>query len=159
MAVNFKPTIMDPMEWHKEGFTISTDKSKLNIELVHAYLSKDSYWAQQIPVAVVKRSIDNSLCFGVYYENRQIGFARIISDFATFAYLADVFILPEQRGKGLSKWLMQVIIDYPALQGLRRFLLTTKDAHGLYSQFGFIPYPQPERLMTRNDPDMYKSKK
>ena len=159
MQVKYKPTTMEIMQWQKEGYTISADKTKINIDLVHNYLSNDSYWAQEIPLAIVKRSIENSLCFGVYYQGRQIGFARIISDFATFAYLGDVFILPEHRGKGLSKWLMQVILDYPQLQGLRRFLLTTKDAHGLYSQFGFILYPQPERLMTRNNPDIYKLKK
>jgi GNAT superfamily N-acetyltransferase len=147
------------MEWRKEDYSISTDKAKLNIDLVHIYLSNDSYWAQQIPLAIVKRSIENSLCFGVYYQNLQVGFARVISDFATFAYLGDVFILPQHRGKGLAKWLMQVITDFSHLQGLRRFLLTTKDAHGLYTQFGFVPYPQPDRLMTRNNPDIYKSKK
>jgi GNAT superfamily N-acetyltransferase len=147
------------MEWHNGDYSISTDKSKLDIAIIYTYLSQDSYWAEQIPVGIVQRSIENSLCFGLYQKGLQVGFARIISDFATFAYLADVFVLPEHRGKGLSKWMMQVIMDLPDLQGLRRFLLTTRDAHGLYSQFGFTPYAQPERLMTRNDPDIYKSKK
>ena len=150
---------MEILEWKKDNYTISTDKSKIDLESVHHYLSMDSYWAQQIPVAVVKRSIENSLCFGVYDGTAQAGFARVISDFATFAYLGDVFILPEHRGQGLSKWLMEVIVSYPQLQGLRRFLLTTKDAHTLYSQFGFEQYAQPERLMARNYPDMYKAKK
>ena len=147
------------MEWQNGDYSISTDKSKLDIAIIYTYLSQDSYWAEQIPVGIVQRSIENSLCFGLYQKGLQVGFARIISDFATFAYLADVFVLPEHRGKGLSKWMMQVIMDLPDLQGLRRFLLTTRDAHGLYSQFGFTPYAQPERLMTRNDPDIYKSKK
>ena len=147
------------MEWQKDNYLISTDVSKINLDIVHHYLSNDSYWAQHIPVDIVMRSIENSLCFGVYDEQAQIGFARIISDFATFAYLADVFILPAYRGKGLSKWLMDVIVGHPQLQGLRRFLLTTRDAHTLYSQFGFERFPQPENLMTRGIPDPYKLKK
>lgn len=147
------------MEWQKEDYSISTDKSKLDIAVIHSYLSNESYWAEQIPFSIVKRSIDHSLCFGVYYHESQIGFARVISDYATFSYLCDVFILPEHRGRGLSKWLMEVITDFPDLQGLRRYLLTTLDAHGLYAQFGFTPYPQPDRLMARNYPDLYKTKK
>ncbi|MES1221596.1 MAG: GNAT family N-acetyltransferase [Bacteroidota bacterium] len=150
---------MDIMEWQKEDYSISTDKSKLDIAVIHSYLSNESYWAEQIPFSIVKRSIDHSLCFGVYYHESQIGFARVISDYATFSYLCDVFILPEHRGRGLSKWLMEVITDFPDLQGLRRYLLTTLDAHGLYAQFGFTPYPQPDRLMARNYPDLYKTKK
>jgi len=108
---------------------------------------------------LVKRSIENSLCFGMYYQQKQIGFARVISDFATFAYLADVFITPEERGKGLSKWLMQTIIDHPYLQGLRIFTLATKDAHELYAQFGFTLFDKPERWMQKHNPDVYKGKK
>ena len=159
MPEKFKLIHMNIMKWQKEDYIISTDKMKLDIAVIHSYLSNESYWAQQIPVDIVKRSIENSLCFGVYLADQQIGFARVISDFATFAYLGDVFILPEYRARGLSKWLMEVIIDHPDLAGLRRFLLTTSDAHGLYSQFGFVTYPQPERLMTRNNPDIYKTKK
>lgn len=147
------------MEWQNGDYLISTDKMKLDIGIIHTYLSRDSYWAEQVPLSVVVRSIEHSLCFGIYHHGQQVGFARVISDLATFAWLADVFILPEHRGKGLSKWLMQVIIDYPGLQGLRRFLLGTKDAHGLYLQFGFVAYPQPERLMSRSTPDIYKTKK
>jgi len=146
------------MQWQKGDYIISTDKSAIDIPVVHQYLCNDSYWANGIPLDIVTRSIDNSLCFGVYCQEKQVGFARVISDFATFAYLGDVFILPGHRGKGLSKWLMLVIMNYPELQGLRRFILTTKDAHGLYTQFGFSPYPQPERLMGKNDPDIYKKK-
>ncbi|MBS1574469.1 MAG: GNAT family N-acetyltransferase [Bacteroidetes bacterium] len=147
------------MHWQKDDYTISTDQSKLDIKVVHDYLSNESYWAEKIPMDIVKSSIENSLCFGLYYKNIQVGFARVVSDFATFAYLGDVFVLPEHRGRGLSKWMMTLIMNYPQLQGLRRFLLTTKDAHSLYAQFGFVPYPQPERLMAINRPDIYKDKK
>jgi len=144
------------MEFLKKDYSISTDKSKINIELVHDYLCNHSYWAEGIPIETVKKSIDHSLCFGLYNNGRQIGFARVISDFATYAYLADVFIVPEERGKGLSKWMMQVILNHPELQGLRRFVLATKDAHGLYEQFGFIVYPNPDRIMTMNNAEVYK---
>jgi GNAT superfamily N-acetyltransferase len=147
------------MEWIKDDYKISTDKSKINLSTVQDYLCNQSYWAEGIPLSIVRRSIENSLCFSIYYKEEQIGFARVISDYATFAYLADVFVLPAYRGNGLSKWLMDVILDYPDLQGLRRFLLTTKDAHSLYAQFGFVLYPQPERMMTINRPFTYKDKK
>jgi GNAT superfamily N-acetyltransferase len=101
------------MQWQKGDYSISTDKSAIDVPVVHQYLCNDSYWASGIPLDIVTRSIDNSLCFGVYYQAKQVGFARVISDFATFAYLGDVFILPEHRGKGLSKWLMLVIMNYP----------------------------------------------
>lgn len=146
---------MERTEWTKEGYLLSTDKSKIDIEAVHHFLSR-SYWAENIPLDLVQRSIDNSLCFAVYHQQRLIGFARVISDFATFAYLADVFIIPEERGKGLAKWLMSVIMDDPRLRGLRRFTLATRDAHGLYSQFGFTPFDKPDRWMQKHDPDVYK---
>jgi N-acetylglutamate synthase-like GNAT family acetyltransferase len=142
-------------EWKKDDYSISTDKSKIDLNTVHDFLMH-SYWSENIPKDVVKKSIDNSLCFAVYHHENLIGFARVISDFATFAYLADVFILPGQRGKGLSKWLMQVIMDHPDLQGLRRFTLATRDAHGLYAQFGFTSFDRPERWMQKHDPDVYK---
>ena len=145
------------MEWRKDGYLISTDKSKIDIATVHRFLSQ-TYWAEGIPIEIVKRGVDNSLCFAIYRGERLIGFARVITDFATFAYLADVFILPEERGKGLSKWLMRVILDHPRLQGLRRFTLATRDAHGLYAQFGFTPFDKPERWMQRHAPDIYKRK-
>ena len=126
-------------------YTFSTDKTKLDIKVIHDFLST-SYWAQNIPIEIVKRSIENSLCFGVYFNNEQIGFARVISDHATFAYLADVFILEEHRGKGLSKELMKHIMEHPQLQGLRRFCLGTKDAHSLYEKFGFTVIKSPERF-------------
>jgi GNAT superfamily N-acetyltransferase len=143
------------MEWKKGNYFISTDKSKINVKTVHNFLY-GSYWAENIPEEVVERSIDNSLCFGVYHDEQLIGFARVITDFATFAYLADVFITPNERGKGLSKWLMQVILEHPQLRGLRRFVLATRDAHALYAQFGFKLFDKPERWMQRHNPDVYK---
>ncbi len=143
----------------KDGYTISNDPSKIEVETVHEYLSKHSYWAQNIPYAVVQTSIQNSFCFGVFFEGRQVGFARLITDKATFAYLADVFILPEHRGKGLSKWLMQAMQALPELKGLRRWLLGTKDAHGLYAQFGWTPFTdeQTKRFMQLHNPEVYKA--
>lgn len=134
-------------EIKKNDFFISTDKSKLNIAIIHNYLSKESYWAKNIPLRIVKKSIKGSCCFGVYHKKDQVGFARVVTDHATFGYIADVFILDKYRGKGLSKWLMTVIMDHPGLQGLRRWMLATRDAHGLYAQFGFLPLDKPERIM------------
>lgn len=131
----------------KKGFTISTDKSLLDVEMIYNYLSHESYWAKNIPKEKVLRSIENSMCFGVYKDGVQVGFARVTSDKATFAYIADVFITGGFRGLGLSKWLVQTILAHPDLQGLRRWLLATADAHRLYSQFGFLPLTSPERWM------------
>jgi GNAT superfamily N-acetyltransferase len=136
-------------------FVISTEKSKLDIDIIHAFLST-SYWAKDIPRSIVEKSIENSLCFGAYNGNAQIGFARVISDFATFAYLGDVFVLEDYRGKGISKMLMKEIIQHPRLQGLRRFMLATRDAHGLYKQFGFVPTASPERMMEIVDSEIYQ---
>lgn len=130
-----------------KGFHISTDKKLLDINLIHKYLDQDSYWAQGIPIDRLKRAIENSMCFGVYQDKNQIGFARVTTDKATFAYIADVFILPDFRGQGLSKWLIQSIVNHPDLQGLRRWSLATADAHGLYKQFGFTEITRPERWM------------
>jgi len=147
---------MEITEWKKDDYLVSTDKSKIDVDAVHHFLSQ-SYWAEGIPKDVVHRGIDNSLCFAIYHRDKLTGFARVISDFATFAYLADVFIMPEERGRGLSKWLMQLIINHPQLQGLRRFILATKDAHSLYTQFGFTPFDKPERWMQRHNPEVYKT--
>jgi GNAT superfamily N-acetyltransferase len=130
-----------------KGFSISTDKNKLDVSLIHDYLTNDSYWAQGITIEKVTAAIEGSMTFGVYHHKNQIGFARVITDKATFAYIADVFILPEFRGKGLSKWLMQTIITHPDLQNFRRWMLATADAHGLYSQFGFTQITSPDRWM------------
>ncbi|MES2849990.1 MAG: GNAT family N-acetyltransferase [Bacteroidota bacterium] len=141
----------------KEGFEISTDRSKLDIAVIHDYLSNKSYWAKNIPVELVQKSIEGSICSAVYHSNRQVGYARMVSDCATFGYLADVFIIEEYRGKGLSKWLMEEIISYPAFQPLRRWMLATRDAHGLYKQFGFTELDKPERIMQRLKIDPYNS--
>lgn len=142
-----------------ESYYISTDKSLLDVKMIHRYLSNESYWAKGIPFETVERSIDNSFCFAVYYNKEHIGFARLITDKATFAYLADVFILEEFRGKGLSKWLMQTIQTHQDLQGLRRWLLGTRDAHTLYEQFGWSILSEEvrPRFMQRHFPDVYKS--
>jgi GNAT superfamily N-acetyltransferase len=144
-----------------QGFSISTDNQKLSVTLIHRFLSEESYWAKNIPLAVVQRSINHSLCFGLYHQGEQIGFARLITDKATFAYLADVFILPDYRGKGLSKWLLQNIHTHPELQGLRRWLLGTKDAHSLYAQFGWkaIPEELAARFMQVYYPDVYQKER
>ncbi len=138
---------MNDEVYQKKGFLISTDKSLLNIEVIYKYLNEDSYWAQGMPFERLTRAIENSLCFGVYSREQLAGFARVITDKATFAYLCDVFILPGYRGQGLSKWLVQTIVEYPELKGLRRLSLATADAHGLYSQFGFSQITKPENWM------------
>lgn len=133
---------------------ISTDKSLLRIETIHSVLN-ESYWAKNIPVEILKRSIENSMCFGVYIEKEQIGFCRVITDKATFAYLADVFITENHKGKGYSKLLIKEVMAHPDLQGLRKFLLGTADAHGLYKQFGFKELAKPERMMEITFKDIY----
>lgn len=142
----------------KDGFLISTNKALLDVGLVHQYLSEVSYWAKDIPLATVEKSIEYSLCFGMYENGKYIGFGRLVTDIATFAYLADVFIVEAFRGKGLSKWLMQAIHAHPELQGLRRWLLGTKDAHGLYAQFGWIKFTdeQSYRFMQLHNPNAYR---
>ncbi len=149
---------MIPIDHGSEGYSISTDPAKLDIDVIHRYLSEESYWAAGIPYEVVKRSVDHSFCFGVYHHDQQVGFARLVTDQATFAYLADVFILSQHRGKGLSKWLVGTIHAHPELQGLRRWMLGTKDAHGLYKQFGWEQLPEElnQRFMQRHFPNVYK---
>ena len=142
----------------KGNYKISTDKSKLDIAVIHGFLST-SYWAEEIPVEIVQKAIENSLCFGVYDGSKQIGFARVITDYATFGYLADVFIVESARGKGLSKWLMECILMYPQLQGLRNFCLMTQDAHTLYARYGFKNIPKPENFMAKKIDGIYKKKK
>jgi N-acetylglutamate synthase-like GNAT family acetyltransferase len=137
------------------NYLISTDRSLLDHSVIHGYLSR-SYWAEDIPTEIVKKAISNSLCFGVYNSGKQIGFARVISDFSTFAYLADVFILEEERGKGLSKWLVECILKHKQLQGLRNFCLLTRDAHTLYEKFGFKNLERPQNFMTIKKDNFYK---
>ena len=136
-------------------YEISTDRSRLDLALIYDFL-RSSYWARGVPRAVVEKSIQHSLCFGAFLGGRQVGFARVISDFAVIAYLADVFVVPEHRGRGISKLLMRAIVEHPDLQGLRRFMLVTRDAHGLYAQFGFEPLANPEYFMTVHRPDIYR---
>ncbi len=131
-----------------KGLEISTDPSRIDVAVVHGYLST-SYWAQGRSRATVERSIQNSLCFGAYYSGRQIGFGRMITDFAVFAYLADIFVIPEYQGRGVGKAIVRAMMEEPRLQGLRLMLLRTRDAHGLYKQFGFEPLPRPEEMMGR----------
>jgi N-acetylglutamate synthase-like GNAT family acetyltransferase len=140
-------TYMNDAVFLKMGYEITTDKSLIDFEVVYNYLNDDSYWAQGIPKEKLKKAIENSMCFSVLKEKEQVGFARVISDQATFAYICDVFILPKARGNGLSKWLMQTIMNHPDLQGLRRWSLATFDAHGLYKQFGFKEISRPDRWM------------
>lgn len=143
----------------EEVFLISDDKALLDIQAIHHYLSEESYWSEGIPLDTLINAIDNSLCFGVYSNNQTIGFARIISDFATFAYLCDVYVLKEYRGKGISKQLIAFIMQHPSLKGLRRWMLMTKDAHGLYHQFGWKPLASPDKAMEINYPDIYTKEK
>ena len=137
------------------GYEISTDQDRLDVEVVFRFLSEESYWSPGIPRDVVERSINNSLCFGVYHGEAQVGFARIVTDKATFALVADVFIVEAHRGKGLSKWLLHEVMEHPDLQGLRRLLLLTSDAHSLYAQFGFTEIGNPWRFMEVLHPDVY----
>jgi len=141
-------------EWRRGDYTISTDPHRIDLNAVHRYLGQ-SYWAPGIPKSVIARAVAGSLTFGIYRGAEQVGFARVITDLATFAYLADVYVLEEHRGRGLAKWLMEVIRSHPELQGLRRWLLATRDAHGLYAQFGFTPIARPESLMEIVEVDLY----
>lgn len=144
-------------EWQRGEYTISTDNNRLDIYTIHDFIANQSYWAQGRSTETMQRALDNSLNFGLYKHNRQIGFARVVTDYATFAWIADVFVLPDYRGRGLSKWLMEVILSHPELQAFRRWVLATKDAHTLYARFGFIPLHRPERWMERPDPNMQES--
>lgn len=139
--------IMNDDAFLKKGFLISTDKRLLDISVVHHFLDQLSYWAKGISMHTVQTSIQNSVCFGVYHHQKQVGFARVITDEVTFAYLCDVFILPDYRKSGLSKWLIQTIRNHPNLKNLRRFMLATADAHGLYEQFGFSQLKNHDRWL------------
>ena len=136
---------------------ITTDKAALDLPMIHQFLSERSTWAIGIPLALVERAIDNSLCFGAYLDGRQVGFARVTTDYATFAYLADVFVLEPERGKGYSKQLVEAVLSHADLQGLRRFMLATSDAHELYTRYGFTPPARPATLMERYFPNIYSN--
>lgn len=135
--------------------SIIEDISKLDIDLIHRFLVEESYWARERTLEQTKTAIENSICFGVYDGERQVAFARVVSDKATFAYIGDVFVVEEYRGRGISKMLMQYIVEHPELQGLRRWVLATRDAHGLYEQFEFAPLRHPERWMEKTAPNAY----
>jgi GNAT superfamily N-acetyltransferase len=145
----------DTVEERRGEFLLSTDRGRLELDTIHAFLS-GSYWAKRIPREVVARSVQNSLCFGVYKQVQQVGFARAISDFATFAYIADVFVLEAFRGQGLGKWMMEAILRHPRLQGLRRWSLVTRDAHSLYQSLGFTALKKPENYMELHNPNVYQ---
>jgi GNAT superfamily N-acetyltransferase len=138
------------------AYEISTDPARLDVDAIHAFLTQ-SYWSPGIPRATVARAIANSLCFGVFWQGQQVGFARMVTDKTTFAYLCDVYVLEAHRGRGVSKQLMAHVMKYPDLQGLRRMMLATRDAHGLYAQFGFTPLSAPDRIMEVLKPDIYLS--
>lgn len=138
------------------GYTISDDKSLLQLQVIHNYLCHQSYWAKGIPMAVVQKSIEGSYCVGVYLGDEQVGFARLVTDYATFGYLADVFVLEPHRGKGLSKEIIKFLLAQEWVQGLRNIMLGTQDAHGLYQQFGFTLLTDPKRYMYKFKPNIYK---
>lgn len=144
-------------EWQQGDYQISTDQARLDLATIHIYLSTQSYWAVGRSLETIRRSIENSLAFGIYKGDEQVGFARVVTDYATFAWIADVFVLENFRGQGLSKWLMNVIIQHPELQGFRRWVLATKDAQELYRQFGFTELLRPERWMERHDSQAQES--
>jgi len=142
------------MQWTRDPYTVSCDPTRLDRTVIANFLAS-SYWAGGIPRATVDKSIEHALCFGVFEGQRQIGFARVVTDYATFAYLADVFVLEEHRGRGLGEWLIECVVGHPELQGLRRWVLATRDAHPLYAKFGFTPLKSPERFMELHDPHVY----
>jgi len=148
------PTHGERMNWVRDTFTVTSDPAKLDRAVIAEFLAS-SYWAKGIPAATVEKSLERSLCFALLDGERQIGFARVISDQATIAYLGDVFVLPEYRGKGLAKWLIECVVSHPELQGLRRWILATRDAHGLYEKFGFTPLKRPEFFMELHNPNVY----
>jgi len=148
------PSAAGHREWRQGEYQISTDPARLDIAAIHGFLTR-SYWARGIPLEVVRRSIEHSIAFGLYHGARQIGFARWITDRATFAYLGDVFVLDEYRGRGLGKWLMEAVVSHPDVQGHRRWILLTRDAHELYRSYGFTALAEPGRYMERRWPDVY----
>ena len=147
---------MSSDEQKRSGYRVSTDADAMDVDAIHAYLST-AYWSMGIPKDVVARAIAGSLCFGVFTHDQQVGFARVITDRATFAYLCDVYVLDDHRGRGLASWLMETIVAHPDLQGLRRFVLATRDAHGLYEKFGFASLARPEAYMEIYRPAIYST--
>jgi GNAT superfamily N-acetyltransferase len=150
------PTTAAEYTCRHDGWDVSDDPARIDLARVHSWLSKESYWCEGIPLATTERAIANSLVFGLYRDGAQSGFARVVTDRATFAYLCDVWIDAPVRGKGLGTWLAECVFAHPDLRGLRRFCLMTRDAHGLYAKFGFLPMPDPSRYMEINDRDVYR---
>ena len=146
-----------PSEWRRDDFVVTTDRERFDLDVIFDFLANRSYWSHGIPRKTFERSLANSLGFALLHGKTQIGFARVISDFATVAYLGDVFVVGDYRGRGLAKWLMDCVMGHPARQGLRRWSLATSDAYGLYSQFGFTALANPEKFMELYDPDVYRS--
>jgi GNAT superfamily N-acetyltransferase len=142
-------------EWKRNELLVSTDPMKRDVAAIHAYLSR-AYWCENIPRETVERALRHSLCFGLYDGNAQVGLARVVTDYATFAYLCDVYVLESHRGRGLGRWLIECVMSHPDVHGLRRFNLATRDAHGLYARFGFTPLAHAERWMELHKPDIYK---
>jgi ribosomal protein S18 acetylase RimI-like enzyme len=143
------------MEWTRDDYLVSTDKDRLDVTSIHRFLSEEAYWSRGIPRSVVERAIHGSRCLGLYRSGRTVGFARIVTDGATFAYLCDVYVLASERGHGLGKWLVELACAHPELAGLRRWLLVTRDAQGLYEPYGFRPIAHPARFMERVDANVY----
>lgn len=144
--------VLSPVD---QNYSLTNDKKKIDIKVIHDFLSNQSYWSKNISLDKVKTAIENSLNFGLFHFEKQVGYARVISDFSTVAYLGDVFVLPAHRGRGLSKWLMENVMAHPDLQGLRRWILLTGDAHGLYEKFGWRPIANPEKWMELHNPNVY----
>ena len=144
------------LSWTRGDFMVTTDSEKISLDVVHAFLANESNWAKNIPRDVVEQSIENSLCFGLFQNEEQIGFARVITDRATIAYLGDVFVMATHRGQGLSQWLMECVMSHPDLLGLRRWILLTGDAHGLYEKFGFTAIAAPQKWMEKFAADVYQ---
>jgi GNAT superfamily N-acetyltransferase len=143
-------------EWKQNNLLVSTDPAKLDVDAIHVFLTR-AYWCEGIPRDIVERAVRQSLSFGLFDGAAQVGLARVVTDYATFAYLCDVYVLESHRGQGLGKWLIECVMAHSQLQGLRRFNLATRDAHGLYAQFGFQPLAKPEAHMERHKPDIYKA--
>lgn len=149
---------MENIKVFRGEYLITTNKSELDIEAIHDFLCNQSYWSKNIPIDIVRKSVEHSLNFGLFHVDKQIGYARVISDFSTIAYLGDVYVLTEYRGNGLSKWLMEEVMKHPELQGLRRWILLTSSAHELYKKFGWQEVAKPELYMELYNPNVYKEK-
>lgn len=144
------------MKWQRGEYEIDTDPARLDLDVTHKFLSEEAYWSQGVPREILERAVGNSMVFGAYRDGAQAGFVRVVSDRATFAWICDVFVLPEHRGQGLGKYLMECVTAHPELQGLRRWMLATRDAHGLYQQYGFTELHDATRFMEKWDPEIYK---